>query len=71
MLPHKKTKKKKKLNKKKIVICKNSIIPEASPAPNGSIEEKLKSLGKCSNTAAKKKKKKKKFSTSKSLTKVP
>ena len=23
----------------KIVICKNSIIPKAYPAPNGSIEE--------------------------------
>ena len=63
MLPHK---------QKKIVICKNSIIHKASPAPNGSIEEKLKSLGKCPNTTKKKKKKKKKkFSTSKSLTKVP
>ena len=44
-------------NKKKIInifICKNSIIPKASPAPNGSIEEKLKSLGKCPNTAKKK-----------------
>ena len=49
-----------------------AIIPKASPAPNGSIEEKLKNLGKCPNTAAKKKKKKKKnFSTSKNLTKVP
>ena len=46
MLPH----------TKKIVIGKNSIIPKASPAPNGSIEEKLKSLGKCPNTAKKKKK---------------
>ena len=55
MLPHKKKKK-----KKKIVICKSSIIPEASSVPNGSIEEKLKSLGKCPNTAKKKKKKKKK-----------
>ena len=53
MLPQKKKK------KKKIVICKNSIIPKASPAPDGSMEEKkLKSLGKCPNTAAKKKKKK-------------
>ena len=42
-----------------IVICKNSIIPKASPAPNGIIEEKLKSLGK------------KKFSTNESETKVP
>ena len=33
MLPH--TQK-----KKKIVICKNSIIPKVSPAPNSSIEEK-------------------------------
>ena len=66
MLPHKKKKKKKK--KKNIKnFCKNSIIPKASPAPNGSIEEKLKSRGKCPNTAAKKKK----FSTSKSLMKVP
>ena len=40
----------------KIVICKSSIIPKASSAPNGSIEEKLKSLGKCPNTAKKKKK---------------
>ena len=39
MLPHKKIK----INKKiKIVICKNSIIPKASPAPNGSIKEKAK-----------------------------
>ena len=45
--------------KKKIVICKSYIIPKASSAPNGSIEEKLKSLGKCPNTAKKKKKKKK------------
>ena len=45
MLPHK---------KKKIVICKNFVIPKASPAPNGSLEEKLKNLGKCPNTAAKK-----------------
>ena len=45
MLPH--TKK---------VICKSYIIPKASSAPNGSIEEKLKSLGKCPNTAKKKKK---------------
>ena len=52
---------------KKNVICKSSIIPEASSVPNGSIEEKLKSLGKCPNTA----KKKTKFSTSESLTKVP
>ena len=49
MLPNKKK------TLKKIVICKNSIIPKASPAPNGSIEEKLKSLRKCPNTAAKKK----------------
>ena len=49
MLPHKK--------KKKIVICKSSIIPKASSAPNSSIEEKLKSLGKCPNTEEKKKKK--------------
>ena len=41
----------------KIVICKNSIIPEASPAPNGSIEEKLENLRKCPNTTKKKKKK--------------
>ena len=47
------------------------MIPKASSAPNGSIEEKLKSLGKCPNTAKKKKKKKKKFSTSESLTMVP
>ena len=62
MLPHT-HKKKKKIEKIKIkiVICKSSIIPKASSAPNGSIEEKLKSLGKCPNTAAKKKKKKKKF----------
>ena len=53
MLPHTH---KKKINKNKIVICKNCIIPKASPAPNGSIEEKLKSLGKCPNTAAKQKK---------------
>ena len=39
----------------KIVICKNFIIPKASPAPNGSIKEKLKSRGKCPNTAKKKK----------------
>ena len=45
MLPH---------THKKIVICKSSIIPEASSVPNGSIEEKLKSLGKCPNTAKKK-----------------
>ena len=51
MLPQKK-------NIKKIVICKISIIPKASSAPNSSIEEKLKSLGKCPNTAKKKKKKK-------------
>ena len=63
MLPPPKTK----------VICKSSIIPEASSVPNGSIEEekknnkKLKSLGKCPNTAPIKKK----FSTSESLTKVP
>ena len=45
---------------KKKVICKSSIIPEASAVPNGSIEEekkkrekKLKSLGKCPNTAKK------------------
>ena len=43
----------------KIVIYKNFIIPKASPAPNSSIEEKLKSLGKCPNTTKKKKKKKK------------
>ena len=58
MLPHTKNTNKQEKHKK-IVICKNSIIPKASPAPNGSIEEKLKSLGKCPNTAAKKKKKKK------------
>ena len=46
MLPHKKN-----------VICKSSIIPKASPAPNGNIEEKLKSLGKCPKTKKKKKKK--------------
>ena len=45
----------KKKTLKKIVICKNSIIPKASSAPNSSIEEKLKSLGKCPNTAKKKK----------------
>ena len=49
MLPHKK--------KRKIVICKSYIIPKVSSAPNGSIEEKLRSLGKCPNTAKKKKKK--------------
>ena len=38
-------------NTQKKVICKSSIIPKASSAPNGSIEEKLKSLGKCPNTA--------------------
>ena len=37
--------------KKKKEICKSSIIPEASSVPNSSIEEKLKSLGKCPNTA--------------------
>ena len=51
----------------KKVICKSSIIPEASSVPNGSIEEKTKNLGKCPNTAPIKKK----FSTSESLTKVP
>ena len=51
MLPPPKKKEKKK------VFCKSSIIPEASPVPNGSIEEKLKSLGKCLNTTQKKKKK--------------
>ena len=61
MLPHRK--------KKKNVICKSSIIPEASSATNSSIEEKLKSLGKCPNTATKKKKKN--VSTSESLSKVP
>ena len=43
------------LHNTKNVICKSSIIPKASSAPNGSIEEKLKSLGKCPNTAKKKK----------------
>ena len=60
--------------KKKNVICKSYIIPKASSAPNGNIEEKLRSLRKCPNTEKKKKKKrkrKKKFSTSESLTKVP
>ncbi len=38
----------------KIVICKSSMIPKASSTPNGSIKEKLKSLGKCPNTAKKK-----------------
>ena len=52
MLPPQKKKKKK---KKKKVICKSSIIPEASSVPNGSIEEKLKSLGKCPNTTPPKK----------------
>ncbi len=51
MPPHKKKNKIK--IKIKIVIFENSIIPKASPAPNGSIEEKLKSLGKCPNTATK------------------
>ena len=51
MLLHKKNKK----IKIKIVICENYIIPKASPAPNGSIEEKLKSLGKCPNTPPRKK----------------
>ena len=56
MLPHTHKKKKKK-KKKKIVICKSYIIPKASSfyTPNGSIEEKLRSLGKCPNTAKKKK----------------
>ena len=49
MLPHKKK------IKIKIVICENSIIPKPFPAPNGSIEEKLKSLGKCLNTPPQKK----------------
>ena len=44
------------LPQKKIVICKSYIIPKASSAPNGSIEEKQRSLGKCPNTAKKKKK---------------
>ena len=39
----------------KKVICKSSIIPEASSVPNGSIEGKLKSLGKFPNTAPPKK----------------
>ena len=52
MLPHTHTHKNK--NKKIIVICENSVIPKASPAPNGSIEEKLKSRGKCPNTPPKK-----------------
>ena len=41
--------------KSKIVICNNSTIHKASPAPSGSIKEKLKSLGKYPNTAKKKK----------------
>ena len=49
MLPHKKVK----LKKNKIVICKSSIIPKASSVPNVSIEEKLKTIGKCPNTAKK------------------
>ena len=54
MLPHTH----KKQNKTKIVICKNSIIPKASPAPNGSIEEKLKKPRKMSEYSSKKRKKK-------------
>ena len=42
------------LSQKK-VICKSYIIPKASSTPNGSIEEKLRSLGKCPNIAKKKK----------------
>ena len=55
------------LNTKKNVICKSSIIPKASSAPNGSIEEKTKKPRKISQY----RQKKKKFSTSESLTKVP
>ena len=40
----------------KIINCENSIIPKTSPAPNGYIEAKLKSLGKCPNTPPPKKK---------------
>ena len=41
----------------KFFICKSYIILKASPAPNGSIEKKLKSVEKCPNTAPPPKKK--------------
>ena len=37
--------------KRKIFICKSYIIVKSSLAPNGSTEEKLKSLEKSPNTA--------------------